>query len=97
MQHLDLISQLTTAVNSVLADNINLYHGIYITFAMIILYKFSFFDWWFDKVITKTKYQDICYFCFSFWLSMVFIRFGIKDVIISTIISRYLFVQTLGI
>lgn len=64
---------------------------------MILLFKWKFFDWWFDKIISRTKYQNICYFCFSFWLSMIFINFGLQDVIISTIIARYLFIQIIGI
>jgi len=94
MQPFDLIAPLDMEVS---IGRVDVTHGVIITFIMILLFKYKFFEWWFDNVILKTKYQDICYFCFCFWLSMLFIGFGVKDVIVSTIVSRYLFIQIIGI
>ena len=101
MPPLDLIAPLDMEASIGHANlmDFDITHGIIVTFAMILLFKYKFFDWWFNKVILKTKYQDVCYFCFCFWLSMIFLilGFGVKDVIVSTIISRYLFIQIIGI
>ena len=86
--------------------NYSLSLSCFVVFCITLLYKWKFFDFWLSIVIVKvnllikTKYQDICYFCFCFWISLLLgliVGCSIADIVIATILSRYFLKQTIEI
>lgn len=84
----------------------NIKVSFFVAFVMFLLTKYHFFDYWVDIVfnkcndIFKTKYQDVCYFCFCFWLSFVFyifVGFNLELIIINSILGRIFYKQITGL
>ena len=79
MQPLDLIVRWLTAVQLTVST------PAIVCFIILLGRKWELFDKWQDFF----KLREICYFCFCFWLSLVFgIDKGIINIIASTVIAR---------
>lgn len=77
MQHLGLIvPYITEGVPSVSTPFI-------VCFVIMLSFKWKLFERWADLF----KLKDICYFCFCFWLSLIF-GDSLIDVLVSTVISK---------
>jgi len=84
-----------------------------VVFNIILLEKFGFFDWLEDDLFetlyekTKINLTEVCYFCFSFWISALFVLATYLDgynyslasfyftLTFTTALSRYLTIQIL--
>jgi len=84
-----------------------------VVFNIILLEKFRFFHWLEDDLFetlyekTKINLTHVCYFCFSFWISALFVLSTYLDgydytltsfyftLTYSTALSRYLTIQIL--
>ena len=86
MQLLDLIVRWSTEETVIVS------HGVVVSFAIALLFKWKFFDKWQDYF----KLNNICYFCFCFWLSIPFSE-GLIDVIVATMISKTILNLNIGI
>ena len=84
-----------------------------VVFNIILLEKMRFFDWLEDDLFemlyekTKINLTEVCYFCFSFWISALFVlgtyldgyNYNLTSLFLtltfSTVLSRYLTIQIL--